>query len=133
MLSSTSRHKARKKKMLAELQGTGLEGWGFLPWYKREGTRYPRLILLCLYLCFTFSVAGDFTGLSMPKSISFVSADVLTALKVHVDSIRHTEGRLYYVDLTPCQGENYFPFICKISLTNLEESCAFPQRGRILL
>lgn len=103
---------------------------GFLPWYKREGTRYPRLILLCLYLCFTFSVAGDFTGLSMPKSISFVSTEVLTASKVCVDGIRRIEGRLYCMDLTLCQEEKCFPFICKVSLTNLEESCAFLQRGQ---
>lgn len=105
--------------MLPELQGTDPEGC-FLPWYKREDAKYPRLILLSLHLCFTFSVAGNFTGLSMPKSISFVSTDVLTALKVWVDGITHIESGLYCVDLTPCQKEKYFPSICKISLTNLE-------------
>lgn len=57
-----------------------------------------------------FSMAGDFTGFSMPKSISFVSTDILTALQICVDGIRHIEGGLYYVDLTPRQKENYFSF-----------------------
>jgi len=66
----------------------------------------------------------------MPKSISFVfSTDVLTASKVSVDGIRHIEGRLYCMDLTPCQEEKYFPFICKISLINLEEFLCFPSKG----
>lgn len=34
------------------------------------------------------------------------------------------------MDLTPCQEEKYFPFICKIPLINLEESCAFPKGAR---
>lgn len=39
-------------------------------------------------------------GISVPKSISFVSTGVLFSLKACVDGIAHTEGVLCCVDLT---------------------------------